>query len=40
VSDTSFTFTVIGDGYFDAKGATITFSTCETGGATYLEQTA
>jgi hypothetical protein len=40
VTSTSFTFTVSKNGYFDPKGSQITFSTFESHGDDYLEQTA
>jgi len=40
VTATSFTFKVTSKGYFDPPGSTITFSTGEHDGQTYLEQTA
>jgi hypothetical protein len=40
VGMTVFTFTVTSSGYFDPKGSTITFSTGESNGQTYLQQKA
>jgi len=40
VTSTSLKFTVTSKGYFDPPGSTISFSTSESGGQVYLQQTA